>query len=350
VSYELTGGALVALSVTVAVLFALTLGFSSYAVMLRVAYERRQRLWTRLSTQWEPLVLAAITDPSAFRAVHAAVPERYRLYFVNFVLDYSQRVRGEELQVLHRLAEPYLDEIARRARHARAEVRLRSVQTLGALGLPTYEATVVAALDDPSRSVAIVALRALADTRYSEHSATVLDHVQRFEGWEPSFLGGMLAEVGPAASAALREGLADERRPAWVRSVFAIALRIQLDPRAADVAASVLPSVEDLDLRLELLRVLREVGRPDHVPVVLPLITSGSFAVRAYAHQVLGVIGDETVIDTLRRGLDDPSPWVCARAAAGLLAVGGRRLLTEIASAEPRHGTVIGQVLSAEAG
>ena len=347
-SYELTQGAMVALSVAVGVLFLLTLLLTAYSVVLRIAYERRERLWTRLVASWEAPVLAALTDPAAVEAVHATVPDRYRLYFVNFILDYSQRVRGDELETLRTLAEPYLEEIAKRARHRGAEVRLRSVQTLGALGLPRYESEVVAALDDPSRSVAIVALRALADARYSAHAQALLDHVGRFDGWEPSFLGSMLAEVGPVVSEALREGLADASRPAWLRTVFAIALRIQLEPRAADVAVAVLPDVDDLDLRIELLRLLREVGRPDHVSAVLPLTRSGEFAVRAYAMQVLGVIGDEAIVGTLRAGLDDPSPWVSARAAGALLAVGGKKLVTDLAAREPRYRALIGQVLGME--
>jgi HEAT repeat protein len=348
VSYELTEGALVALVAVVGALFALTVAFSSYAVVLRIAYERRQRIWRRLSNEWEAPVLAAISDPSAVPAVHAAVPDRYRLYFVNFILDYSQRVRGEELEVLRSLAKPYLAEIARRAKHRREEVRLRSIQTLGALGLPDHEADVLAALDDPSLGVAIVALRSLCDPRYADRAPALLDRVRRFEGWEPTFVGGMVSELGPEVSSALRERLADESSPPWVRSVFAIALRLQLDPRAADVAAAALATTDDIDLRVDLLRLLREVGRPEHVPVVLPLAGDPAFPVRAHALQVLGVIGDERVISTLRAGLADPSPWVCTKAATALFAIGGRRLLSEIAASEAAYRTVVGQVLAAE--
>jgi HEAT repeat protein len=339
--------AFLALSALVAVLFLLTVAFSGYAFALRIAHERRERLWGRLSEEWTDPVLGALTDPDSVPSVRATVPVRYQLHFVGFVLSYSQRVRGEELRTLRNLVRPYLDEIARRARHRRAGVRMRAVQTLGALGLPRYTSTVLAALDDPERAVAVVAARSLARPEYAEHGPALLSRYPRFEGMEPLFLASLLADVGPTITPELRLRLADPATPAWLRAIHAVALRIQGDPLAADLAASLLTGDVDLELRIALLKLLAKVGRPDHVSAVLPLVDARSSVVRAHALRTLGVLGDEALIPLLERALTDESPWAALDAARGLLAVGGVDLLRAQGARAEEHPGLVGQVLEA---
>jgi HEAT repeat protein len=340
----LTGLALSLLSVTVLLLFIVTVGFSGYAIVLRIAYERRNRLWASLTERWSKPVLSAIADPTTIPAVHTVVEKRYRLYFVNFVLDYSQRVRGEELNTLRSLAEPYLGVIATRVKHRRTEVRLRSVQTLGTLGLPAYEKVVLEALDDPQESVAIVAARALARPEYSHHAASVFEKMPRFSGWEPLFLAAMLAEFGPAVLPLLRDRLRDETSPEWLRAVDAIALRLQLDPRGADIAVAALESATDVDLIAALMRLIAELGRPEHLPALRRFATCASSVVRSEAMRALGAIGDAGEVPLLERGLGDPDPWASANAARGLLSVGGIRLLERLSTAHPEHAVLLGHV------
>ena len=100
ITFEPTEGVLVVLSGVIITLFAVTLIFSAYAIVLRFRHARRDRLWTALTNMWEEPVLAAIVDPERVDDVHEEVPEEYRLHFVNFILEYTRRVRGEERQTL----------------------------------------------------------------------------------------------------------------------------------------------------------------------------------------------------------------------------------------------------------
>ncbi len=331
------------LLVTTSTLFVAALVTSGYAIALRIAWDRRNRTRSRLGELWTEPLLAALADPDSpadFRPLVAADDE---LSFVQFVLEYCGRVRGDELRVLRRLAEPYLDEIARRARHRRPEVRLRSVQTLGALGLPRHRDTVVAALEDPSSTVAIVAARSLARAEFSDDVGRVLAILPRFEGWAYRFLGAMLADFGPEASPRLRDGLA-AAAPDWLRTVYASALQLQTDPQAADVAARMLDVSGSVDLTSSLLRLLHDVGRPEHLPAVLPLVEAPDAAVRAQAVRTLGVLGDEEVVPMLVRALHDGSTWVSSHAARGLLLIGGPALLRRISAEHPRRAALLGQV------
>ena len=343
-----TDTALLFLGLTVCALLLVALSFAAYALLLRHGHARRERLTAALRERWEGPVLSALADPERIPQVHALVPRQHRLRFVQFILEYVRRVRGAERRVLRQLVEPFLGEVAERTEHRRSEVRTRAVQTLGTLGLPRYAPEVLAGLDDPSPLVSMVAARYLARPEFPQYAPQLLEHLHRFEGWNRRFLASMLANMGPELSPRLREGLTDEDRPAWLRGVFAEALRMQLDPRAADVAAEVLKETDDRDLSASLLRLLATVGRPEHVELLRRLADTDDEIIRAQALHALGVLGDESELPLLFAGMDDPSPWAALHAARGVRDAGGAELLAEIAESDHEQAALAGQVLFEE--
>ncbi|MDA1104291.1 MAG: HEAT repeat domain-containing protein [Gemmatimonadetes bacterium] len=340
--------ALMVLVAVILALFAVTLAFSVYAVLLRSRHRRRDRLWEELSARWEAPVLAALVDADQIPAAQACVDEEHRLHFVRFVLEYTRRVRGEERRTLQKLVAPFLDGIAARAQDRRSEVRTRAIQTLGTLGLPKYSAEVLRGLEDPSPLVSMVAARYLARPEFPEFTPIVMKHLDRFEGWNPRFLASMLAKIGPEASSTLRDGLADEATPSWLRAVQAEALRMQLDPVAGDLAAAALPGTEDRDLISALLRLLAAVGRPTHVPIIRELCGSSDIIVRAQALHALGFLSNADDIPLLVAAMDDESPWAALHAARGVREAGGERELAELAESDHPHARLAGQVLFEE--
>lgn len=344
-----TDSALYILAVTIVGLFLVALLFSGYALALRYRHASRERLRSELRERWEAPVLGAIADPDRIPEVHALVPRKHRLHFVQFVLEYVRRVRGAERQVLRRLVEPYLDEVAERAEHPLAEVRTRALQTLGTLGLPRYSAEVLKGLYDPSPLVSMVAARYLARPEFPQYAPELMRHLHRFEGWNRRFLASMLATMGPEVSPMLRDGLLDPERPTWLRGVFAEALRMQLDPRAADAAVEALETTDDRDFSASLLRLLAAVGRPGHVEILRTLSDAEDEIVRAQALHALGVLGGRAELPLLFAGMDDPSPWAALHAARGVRDAGGVELLEEIAESDHAQAELAGQVLFEEA-
>lgn len=147
----------------------------------------------------------------------------------------------------------------------------------------------------------------------------------------------------------LRDGLLDEDRPAWLRGVFAEALRMQLDPRAADTAVEALAATDDRDFSASLLRLLATVGRPEHVDVLRTIADTDDEIVRAQALHALGVLGGTAELPLLFAGMDDPSPWAALHAARGVRDAGGVELLEEIAGSDHAQARLAGQVLFEEA-
>lgn len=341
---------MVALSVVILALFLISLTFSGYAIILRVGHRRRDRMWVELSARWEAPVLATILDPAKIPEAQALVSEEHRLHFVRFILEYTRRVRGVERRTLQKLVAPYLDGIAKRAGDRRSEVRTRAIQTLGTLGLPRYSKEVLAGLDDPSPLVSMVAARYLARREFPEFAPAVLKRLHRFEGWNRRFLASMLAEMGPEVSPTLREKLADQNEPAWLRAVHAEALGMQLDLLAGDVAVEVLGATEDRDLIVANLHLLAAVGRPDHLPVIREHCAVSDVVIRAQALHALGLLGATEDVPLLLEAMDDPSPWAAMHAARGVREAGGERILAEIAESGSPNAELARQILFEEAG
>jgi len=338
--------AFVGLIVIIGALLLVTIAFSTYAIFLRAAHHSREARWAHLTEQWREPVLSAVADPDTIPAVHDTVGDKQGLHFVRFVLEYARRVRGEEKRTLRELVRPYLGEIAERAGSRSIEVRARAIQTLGTLGLPQHADKVIAALDDPSPLVAMVAARALSREETPQYADAVLARLGRFEGWNRRFLAAMLAAIGPEVSEALRRGLADGDAQPWGRAVQADALHMQGDFLAGDVAAEVLGSTEDHELLTSALRLLADVGRTAHMPAVRAHCASPDVVIRAQALRALGTLGGADEIPRLLGAMDDPSPWAALYAARGVRDAGGREVLTEVAASDHPRALLAGQVLS----
>jgi HEAT repeat protein len=216
------------------------------------------------------------------------------------------------------------------------------------LGLPAHAARVIAALDDPSPLVAMVAARALALEESPEYAEAVLARLHRFGGWNRRFLASMLAAMGPGVSASLRSGLADTRADPRSRAVLAEALQIQADLAVGDVAAGVLETATDPELLGSTLRLLQDVGRPEHAAAVRLHIASPDEGVRAHALHALGAVGGESDIPQLVGSMRDASPWAALSAARGVLAAGGGSVLAEVAASRDASGVIARQVLAGD--
>jgi len=337
--------ALLVLILVILALLVATLVFSAYALVLRARHDARERRRAVLTERWQEAVLRAVADPDEIPRVHARVSERHELSFVGFVLGYARRVRGSERETLRRLVAPYLDRVAERAGSDHLEVRARAIQTLGTLGLPAHAPTVIAALDDESPLVAMVAARALAYEGTPMYAEEVLARLARFSGWRRRFLASMLASMGPNVLAALRSALENTDVEPWVRAALADALLQQGDFAAGDVAARILSTSEDRELVVAALRLLGGVGRPEHVAEVRPFCKSADKVIRAQALRALGSLGGREEIPELVEAMSDPYPWAALYAARGVRLAGGQQELAALASSSRPEAGLAQQAL-----
>lgn len=327
-------------------IFLSTLVLGAYAVFLRYANHLKGIKWRRLESKWQPVLLDILSGSQENEAIWHLVDEEERLYFVDFLQRFAQRLRGEQRRTLSDLARPFLKSVIRHLETGDAERRARAIQTLSLLGLPYYDSHIIEALDDPSPLVAMIAGRYLMRREHPEYAEHVLRHLHRFTTWSRNLLASMMASVGPGATPALRDTLTDVGRPSWVRTVVADALLQLNDFEAADRAAHILESETDRELLAACLRLLSTVGRPDHVSVVRKLCDSPDFVVRAHAFRAIGRLAPLKEAKLLRGAFEDPSSWVAIQAAEGLKEGGGLDLLRDIATSDHPRANLARQVLT----
>jgi len=347
---SLSAPALIVLIVVIAVLLVCTVVLSAYAIMMRFRHAANAKAAQDLKERWRDPVLGAVADPTLVPSVQGLVGDEDAIPFLGFVIEYARRVRGEEKGVLRDLVKPFLPRMVERAHVRRVEMRAWAIQTLGTLGLPEYEDEVVAALDDPSELVAMVAARGLARQETPQYASAVLERLDRFSGWNRHFLASMLAAIGPSASEVFRTGLADEGRAPWIRGVMAEALLQQGDFLAGDTAAEVVRTVGERDLLASALRLLTAVGRPEHAEVIRRHCDSEDTVVRAQAFRALGSLGGQEDVPVLVEAMGDQSPWPALYAARGARDAGGRAVLAGLVASGHPSASLAEQVLAEESG
>lgn len=315
---------------------ALALFLALYTIHLRLANRRKARRWKRQEERWEPQLQKILVGEISPTAAWRHVARRDRKYFVDFLLRFADGLPGADQQMLIRTAAAFLVDVDRQMKKIDVERYARSIRTLGFLGLETFSAEVIAALDDPSPLVNIVAARALLRNGRRDYIEAVLARAHRFEEWSSGFLASMLAAAGPEAGPPLRQILFEVSRPEWLRAAAADALLEQNDVRAGDLAARVLRGPAGRELTAAALRLIKRTGRPEHSAVVRPFCDSSDFAIRAHAVSALASLGDARDREGLRRFFDDPSSWVAIHAARALRENGLEVLRELAASGHPR--------------
>lgn len=338
--------AMVAASIAVAVLFVISFLFSVYTLWLRARNAVRARAWARREARWTDLTLGALTGERAIEAVAEQVSRGEELPFLDFLLRYARRVRGEERDRIRELAIPFLDALEPQLEDRDPYVRARAVQTLGTLGLTERADELVRAVDDESPFVAMLAARALALYGGARYMTPVLANLDRFEQWGFEYVTSLLVSLGPEAAAGLREMMEDAEQAERIRAVAAAALTRLHDLGSVAAAVRTLGSDPPPDVTTSLLRLLAALGGTDELGPVRSRLDDPHFAVRAEAYSAFGALVDADGDSVLGRGLDDPSPWVVLHAARALRGRGADLELHRLAESDHPGARAAGQVLA----
>lgn len=337
---------LLVLIVLIGIVSLSTMVFAVSAISLRIRSLRVQKARAELETAWEPVVLGVLTGDSTPSAVWERIPAGRELWMIEYLLRVTRRLRGEDVNALATIAEPYLDMVSRRLRHRSVEQRAFAVETLNLLGSGRYSGEIAAALDDRAPLVAMIAARALTQNGRPDHLVAILDRLHRFDTWSPRLLSSLLASIGPAAAPVLREALVDADRPLLVRTVSTSALQQLNDLQAADSAALVLQTAADREVLAGCLRLLAKVGRPEQADAARALCGSSDFVVRAHALTALARLGVPEDSAVLMSAIDDESSWVAIHAVNGLKVAGHLAQLRELAASDHPRAELARQVLS----
>ena len=284
----------------------------------------RTRRRARRAARWTPVLLDVIEGVRPPEAFHVGLRPAERADALHLLATYAVRLRGEGRHRLCAAAEPLLPVALRDLSAASPGVRARGVHTLGLLGGPSVVGAVVAALDDPSQTVALSAARALARRGDPDTIASVVARVGRFDTVHPTVVASLLARFGLRAGPVLMEVLPDRRASVASRVAVVEALRrLSYVPSASLGARCLSEPGLDADLAAALLRLLLDVGETRHAAIVRQHARSDDEVVRLHALSALARLGgsQDDVLD-LAFAIEDPNPWVALRAERGLREVG----------------------------
>ena len=330
-----------------AILLFVTGGLATGAVALRSRRDRSERSRRGRFTKWQERLHRVLYDGGDSESLWTLVDDRSAFDFLHFLVQYARRLEGEERRRVCTLAEPYLMRLVPFLRRRSETRRARAVQMLGELGLPNYAPVVISALNDPSPMVAMVAANTLARAETPEYAAEVLRRLDRFAHWRQDFLVAMIASMGERAAPAMRQILMNPAVASKVRAVAADALAMLSDPQAADPAAEVLATSQDVELRAATVRVLAKVGRATHLEPVRTALAGDEMPVRLAAIRALGHFGVEEDLPALEEAAKyDPSPWIAIAAARALKQGSGIAVLEALAGSEHPRAALGLQVMS----
>jgi len=266
---------------------------------------------------------------------------------INLKRNYG--VKGDEKNVLIELASPFLPFIARQLRNREAEKRAETIHSLAILGFSDYIHEIISALDDPSPLVAMVAARSMANKQNSQYAGVILSRLHRFENWNRPFLVSMLTSMGAEILPELKKFFADNKQSATVRIIIAETLKEINDFTSADIAVRIMQKETDRELIAACLRLLSNIGTPEHLPVIRKLFDSPDFIIRAYVIQILGRIGGHEDVELLKNALlDESSTWVAIRAAGALADLNEFDTLREISESDHSQAHLAKQILMEE--
>lgn len=334
------------LIVTIGILFILVILFISSTLLLRLANTLKYRRYSRLENSWETPFLNFINGENTKIDIWRQVKPYDSLIFVNYLLEYSRRVKGVELEMIRELSLPYLDKIAGQLKSSKSEVRARAVQTLGTLGIKKYKNEIIKALDDPIPLVEMIAARSLCREKLPELAIPVIAKLDKFENWSTEFLVSMLSSIGSEITPALREALKNKENSIWIKIIALETLRELYDPESADIAFKIVTEENEINLLISALKLLSVVGRKDHLAGVRKQAISENEFVRAQALNALGTVGTSVDSSVMIKALNEDSYWIASYAAVGLKNIGESEKLEELVTSNHKHKDLLLNVLS----
>ena len=340
----------------VAALSALTVTFMAYALVLHLRSVRVDRRRRALAEAWRPRLLDAATgdfaaapDRDGVLPEEARVAEEDQVLFLELVTSYARALEGPERRNVERLGRPHLGALDPLLEDDDAYRRAYALDILGELGYDGARERLVQALRDDSALVAMVAARALARRGEPGHVPLILERLDAFASWSANYLASLMVSFGPQAAPHLRRLATDLSTEPRFRAIALQALRELHDLDAVDASVALLPNEADTEVQAETIRLAGALGEPEHLDRIRPFADSGQAHVRAAALRAIANLSDGRTSDVelVSTGLDDPSPWVALQAAHGLVQLGRRSELTELAESSSPRAPLAAEVLEA---
>ena len=318
-------------------LLLLSAGLAAFALGTRVWSWYQRQAWRQRKKNWEVGVVRVLGGNVSPRSLTDRVQRRHFGSFFGVLIPYATSVKGPEKRLIRALADPFLQQVRANLSSRRALIRAQAAQRLGLLGGNGQAEPLWDMLDDPSDRVVERAFHALARVGGPENAERLLGCLTRLDHVAPTHISSSLVRLGEGAAPTLRTAMADEKRAEFARICCAETLRELRDTTAVAAAAFLLDDVNFRvmckipDLTAALLRLLMQLGKGIHGPLIRAYCHAEDPTIRLHAAQALGELGspeDEVLLGTLVHA--DDSRWVAISAARSLIELGATTPLRKL--------------------
>lgn len=318
-------------------LLLLSVGLAAFALGTRAWSWYRRWIWRQRKKRWEAGVVKVLGRDMSPSSLTDQVRMGHFGSFLEVLIPYATSVKGPEKNLIRALADPFLQQVKANLSSRRALIRAQAAQRLGLLGGPEQTESLRDMLDDPSDRVAERAFHALARVGGSDNTERLLGCLTRLGHVAPKHISSSLVRLGEGAAPTFRTAMAGEDRADFVRICCAETLRELGDTAAVAAAAFLLDDVnfrvmcKTPDLTVALLRLLMQLGKGVHGPLIRAYCHAEDPAVRLHAARALGELGspeDEILLGTLVHA--DDSRWVAVSAARSLIKLGAATPLRKL--------------------
>lgn len=323
-----------------------TLLVAMLAIGIRMRHVARERRWQRLHALWDPNILSVLCGDATPEDFHLLVQSGQELDCIHFLAPYGYRLRGSDLGVLAKVAEPYLPLVAERLTHRSPGVRIWAINVLSLFGLDRHEQQIAERLEDPIVAVALFAAATLLSHHREHYLERVLKQLPRFEHWNRHALASLLSDLGPASVSLLEAIYADPKQPVRTRVIAAEALGLANAYQASHTALLLLGSETNQELLVATLELLGNVSQGVRLDAVRAICKSPNDVLRLHAMRTLRKLGMRADLPVFREALDDSNIWVARQAALALQELGDSATLDTRTRGDDARAALFRQVLA----
>lgn len=314
-----------------------SMGLAAFALGTRAWSWYQTRIWRQRKEDWEVQIMEVLKGDVPPRSLTDGIPVKHFDSFLEVLIPYATVVEGPEERLIQALADPFLQRVKANLSSRRPLIRAQAVQRLGLLGGSEQAEPLRQMLGDPSDRVAGRAFHALSRVGGPENTERLLSCLTRLGHVDRRHISSSLVRLGKGAAPVLRTAMADSERDDFVRICCAETLRELGDTSAVAVAAWLLDDVnfrvlcKTPDLTASLLRLLMQLGKGVHGPLVRAYCHAPDPIIRLHAARALGQLGsseDEVLLGALVHS--DDSRWVAISAARSLITLGSTTPLQKL--------------------
>jgi len=308
----------------VLVLVALTFALMVYTILLRIAFNAKQRSRRRQFKIWENLLLRYLSGEVSSEEIGQAVRSRHFDLFSEFMEKYLETLRGEDFEsltsLLKKMGLPGYN--LRRLTSRRKWHKLYAAFFLGLMRDKEAISELQKGLQDKDYLMSFASATALAKIGEKKQLKETLSLLTKREDLGPDRAAEVLLEFGRGICSELTPLLHKEDTSTKWKYLIVDLLGYWQYLESGPTLLKFLNASEDSEMKVRCIKALGEMSYIESAPALATVLDDENWLIRSEAAKTLGKIGTSEYSDEMVGLLGDKNWWVRYNAARALMSFG----------------------------